>query len=417
MKRLLRGWIGFGLLVIGFVGLVGCSPFDDGLAAMETAVVIHTITPSATPPPTSTRPPATQAPPPSPTSVATATAVPAPPSGPASGQILPSDPNIRYIGRVDLSDPDRPRFDWSGVTIEAVFGGTSLTVLLDDGRNLYNVTIDGQPSVLATEPGQTAYTVASGLPDGEHTLRLVKRTEALVGTAAFNGLRLDPGRGLAPLPDPAPRRIEFVGDSITTGYGNEGASATCSFTAATQNIAISYAAMTADALGADYMITAYSGLGVVRNYGFADQLSQGTMFSVFNQTLANEPGSVWDFGRWVPDVVVVNLGTNDFSTNPQPERDLFLRGYTDLLAGIRLRYPQADIVAVAGPIMLDPATSLIGTAVDQLRRTGDDQIHFVELENTLIIPDDYGCDYHPNVVGQEKMARQLIPAVGDIMNW
>lgn len=416
----------FLLILMATVGLsaTACSPFNDGLAAMETAAARASTTPGASP---TTAASATlaaatpdepsPAPPPSPTAPATSTPAPAP-AGPASGFIAPDDPNLRYIGRIDFSNPARPRFDWSGITIEAVFGGTSLTLLLEDSQNLYNVYIDGKPQVLTAVPGQTEYVVATGLSDSEHTLRVVKRTEALVGPAAFTGLRLDPGRGLAPLPDAAGRRIEFVGDSITTGYGNEGPTATCSFTAATQNIEISYAAMTAEALDADYMVTAYSGVGVVRNFGFADQLSQGTMFSIFNQALANEPGSQWDFGRWVPDMVVVNLGTNDFSTNPQPERDRFVRGYVDLLVSIRQRYPEAEIVAVAGPIMLDPATSLIATAVEQVRSAlGDDRVHFVALENTLIIPDDFGCDYHPNFSGQEKMATQLIPALREITGW
>ena len=64
---------------------------------------------------------------------------------------------------IDFSDPKRPRFDWPAVTIEAAFEGSSIAALLEDGLNSYNVTIDGQTSVLRTKPGQTRYPLAQGL--------------------------------------------------------------------------------------------------------------------------------------------------------------------------------------------------------------------------------------------------------------
>lgn len=354
--------------------------------------------------------------------IPTATAVPSPTPAPTtdvtSGRIPPTDPNIRYIGRVDFSNPLRPAFDWPAVTIEAIFEGTAVDVLLEDGRNSYNVTLDGEQFVLQTRTGQTVYPLGAGLAEGRHTVRLTKRTEPLIGTAVFLGFQLDPGRGLAPLPPAPPRRIEFIGDSITTGYGNEGATATCDFSAATENGEMTYAAMTARQLNAEYAVIAYSGLGIVRNYNDVEKTSRGTMYTLFQQTLANERNALWDFGRWTPDAVVINLGTNDFSTTPHPEGEVFLDGYTNLIGFVRSRYPQAHIFAVAGPVMADPAAAMIQSAVAQVRQMlNDERVHYVALEDTLLRPDDYGCDWHPNVSGHKKMADQLVPAVAGIMGW
>ena len=159
--------------------------------------------------------------------------------------ITADNPRIRYTGRVDFSDPLRPAFDWPAVTIKAAFVGTSLTVFLEDGQNLYNVYIDGRHSVLDTYPDRVRYLLAEDLPDGEHSFRMTKRTETFYGTPVFLGFELDADGYLLELPSTSGRRIEFIGDSITAGYGSEGTSPTCVFSAGTENVELTYAAMTA----------------------------------------------------------------------------------------------------------------------------------------------------------------------------
>ncbi len=335
-----------------------------------------------------------------------------------TGFIPPDDPNIRYIGRFDFGDPQRPSFDWPATTIEAAFTGPSLTLLLTDNGNLYNVYIDGQASVLQTRSGQQSYPLAQGLGSGNHTLRLVKRTEPFEGSiSTFLGFELETGHGLTPLPPAPQRHIEIIGDSITAGYGNEGNSPTCNFSLSTQNAENTYGAMVARQLNASYTILADSGLGVVRNYNANDRFSQGTMFTQFKRTLGARPSEDYAFDQQ-PDAVIINLGTNDFSTTPQPHSEVFLQGYTELIGFIRAQYPDAHIFAVGGPIMLDPAEATIQSAVEQMRRVlEDDRVHYVGIENNLALTAvDYGCDWHPNVSGQQKIADQLTPIIAQILN-
>ena len=337
----------------------------------------------------------------------------------AVGVIPASSPMIRYTGRFDFSDPARPRFDWPAVTIEAAFEGTSLAALVEDGRNSYDVTIDGQTSVLRTQPGQTRYVLATGLPDGRHTVRLTKRTETFYGTPRFLGFELDQGRGLLDLPDAPQRRIEFIGDSITAGYGVEGQSPTCIFSTETENAALTYAAQTAAQLNASYAVVAVSGLGVVRNYNAENNLSSGTMLTYYGRTVANDEAEDWDFGEWVPQAVVINVGTNDYSTSPHPESEVFLLGYTNLIFEVRERNPDAHIFAVSGPLMAGPAADNIRDVVTQMNEAlRDERVHLVAIENTLESSGvDFGCDWHPNASGQRKIAAQLAPAIAGVLGW
>ena len=328
--------------------------------------------------------------------------------------ILPDHPAIKYIGRFDFTNTKQPRFDWPAASIEVRFTGTAVSLLLEDTSNWYNVYLDDRSFVLPTIYGQDEYLLAANLEAGNHRLRLTKRTEAGVGLGSFNGIKIPSDTQLLdPYPE-AERKIEFIGDSITTGYGSEGNTATCDFSARTQNVEQTYAAQTARELGAEAMITAKSGIGAVRNYADANFTSSETMIDLYGRSIAKESQTIWDFSRWQPDVVVVNLGTNDFSTTPHPPQETFIAGYTDFLRTIRNNYPQAHIFAIAGPIMQPPANDYIQGAVS---RMNDSKIHFVLIENTLSYETDYGCDWHPNETGQGKIAVQLIPAIRTIMDW
>ena len=355
-------------------------------------------------------------------------AAPAPPTAVATtefyviGNLIPtfypaSDERIRYIGRFDFTDPLRPAFDWSGVSVEFVFLGTSVTLHLEDGRNLYNVTIDGHKQILATDVTQSTYIVAEELKPGEHHLRLTKRTEAYVGAAVFSGI--DVTGVLLQAPPARERKIEFIGDSITAGYGNEGTEPECWFTPDTENMDLSYAAIVAEQLDADYASIALSGLGVVRNMRDERASSPQTAIDYIDRTLAMNPTVKWPAERSVPAAVVINLGTNDFSSRPFPDEQDFVEAYLELLTSVHIRYPQAHLFAVAGPLMLQPAPRLIEQAVIEFHRSEEGVLAtYVLIEDNLErSAADFGCDWHPNVSGHRKIADQLMPVIARELGW
>ena len=195
-----------------------------------------------------------------------------------TGIIDADNPDIQYAGRFDFSNPKKAVFDWAGVQICAKFQGTSCSVRLDDHKNEYAVIVDHHaPRILTTDSLTRIYRIASGLSESlPHSIMIQKRTEPLVGKGIFSGFILDAGRQLLPPEKRPERRIEFIGNSITSGFGDEG-DTTGHFTPQTENACMSYASMTARALNADYMLLSYSGRGVVRNYGDSSMTSAEPM--------------------------------------------------------------------------------------------------------------------------------------------
>jgi len=178
---------------------------------------------------------------------------------------------VHTEGRFDRSAPDELVFAWSGSRISARFSGTSAGAIFDDaaGKNQLAVIVDGKlgPAKLSVKRGEHAYLLAAGLGPGEHEVTVHRLTEANVGETKFLGFRFgSDGKLLSYAASPA-RRIEVIGDSISTGYGNEGEDKNCHFSPQTENHYLTYEAIAARNLGAELVTTAWSGKGIFSNRG------------------------------------------------------------------------------------------------------------------------------------------------------
>lgn len=338
----------------------------------------------------------------------------------SSGVIDADDSNIQYVGRFDFSNPKKVVFDWAGVFITARFEGTSCSVRLSDSTDEYAVIIDNRAPRLLRIDSSTIYKVASGLSDSiPHTIMIQKRTEPVVGKGEFMGFAVDRGRKLLP-PDKRPdHRVEFIGNSITSGFGDEGETPNCHFSAQTENACMSYAAITARALNADYFLISYSGRGVVRNYGDSNRVSRDPMPALYDRTCFFDSTLKWNFDRWVPQAVVINLGTNDFSTQPYPDSTVFKEAYSLLIDRVRLLYPGVTIFCVCGPMIGEPCSDYIRDVVlqQQKKRGRDKDVFFIEIKHDMLADGDWGCDLHPNILGMSKMADIIVPVIKLRVNW
>ena len=336
----------------------------------------------------------------------------------STGIIDADDPNIQYTGRFNRSDSKKAVFDWPGVYIRAKFTGTRCSIRLNDGNNLYDVTIDEEePQVLQTDTS-TVYSIASGLADTVHTILIEKRTEASIGRGEFLGFILDENRNLITPSLPSERRIEFIGNSITCGYGVEGENASSPFTPETESATLSYAALIGRALSADYAIVAYSGKGVVRNYGDSNQTSADPMPGLYDRTCCYDFTSAWDFTSWIPEVVVINLGTNDFSTQPHPDKPVFQEAYTGLIERVQSQYPEVTIFCVCGPMIGEPCASYIEEVVNGCRQNNTNkEVYYIPISTSLLTSSDRGSDWHPNISGQQKITDVILPIIQNTMHW
>ncbi|KJE92133.1 hypothetical protein CAOG_03151 [Capsaspora owczarzaki ATCC 30864] len=331
---------------------------------------------------------------------------------------------VSFSGFVDDSNPLAVRFDWSGIEIRTqVTGVTSLSVLLADSGNQYNVLVNNlNVSRINTQAtaSPVAYLAVNQLnPAQTYAIRIQKRTEASDGIATFTGFVLqndldDSEPQLLPYKAVNTRKLVFYGDSITCGYGIDG-NTPCPWSYDTQDVYATYEGVISREFNADVYIQAWSGRGVIRNYGEEGFYSaNGTVPSYLLQSVANDPTSTWNFTRFTPDAVVINLGTNDVSDPVyRPPDGSFLAAYTNYIAKIRdvFNAPKLPVFLVCGPM----ASGTICIDVLTLVETGDN-LYYIDMEN-IMSPADYGCNGHPNISGHGKMALVAIAKMSVVMNW
>lgn len=336
--------------------------------------------------------------------------------GSAGASATPSCPpapelGVRYVGRVDGCDPKGARYAWSGAGFVGRFDGTGVSVKLDDA-NQHTVLIDGQlaPKLVAT--GEDTYSLASGLPPGEHSFEVYRRTEPSFGVTLLQSVEVERGMLLEPPPPPA-RLIEIVGDSVSCGYGDEG-TAPCTFSADTENNYLAYGSLLARSLDAEVSTIAISGKGVLYNYNGNKILP---MPLLYDTTVPDDRKHPWSF-RTQPDLVIINLGTNDFSASSDPTDELFSSSYEKLLTKIRSVYPNTFILCTVGPLLagadLAHAQAGIQSAVEARRADGDDRlkVYAMSVQNTMP-----GCDAHPGLATHAAMAEALAAEASADLGW
>jgi lysophospholipase L1-like esterase len=325
---------------------------------------------------------------------------------------------VRWIGRVDLADPQKPRFAWSGSGFVARFSGTSLSAQLNDtgaATFIFKTVVDGTPKAAMTVPsGLQTVALATGLAAGMHTVELYRQTEGSQGESQLLALSVGGGALVEP-PAPLPRSLEIVGDSITCGYGLLGTTAD-SECYSTESHWDSYGAVTARALGAELSTVAVSGQGVSRNYP-GDMTDTAPM--TYLRAITNQASSAWDF-RTQPQAVIVNLGTNDISNNKGNPGAAFQTAYTGLLEAIRAHNPNALILCVIGPLLsggdLTTMQGLIKAAVATRAAAGDHNVFFYDGFQAQS-SDKAACQYHPNAAENQVMATQLTAELRTRLRW
>lgn len=342
-----------------------------------------------------------------------AAAVVEPNAAPSPSPSPPSAATVRFVGRVAPAEPSGTRFAWSGTSVVARFHGRTVSARLrDDGKNLFQVLVDGVPtSILKVRPNQELYELATDLPDGVHDVTLYKRTEARVGETVFFGFETD--GTMLPAPPPSERRIEFIGDSITAGYGNEGPGPACTFVPEQENEYESYAAIASRELGAEHVTVAWAGKSI------------GEMTTYFQRALPSREDSRWNHAAWTPQVVVLNVGTNNFAQF-DPGEPKFVRVYTKLVGQVRHAYPDAFVVCSLGPMLSDAyplgrnnlthAKRYMRAVEKKLRDEGFDNFEFLEFPEQNHAH-GLGCGFHPSRKTHRLMAERLVALVRKRLSW
>ncbi len=248
---------------------------------------------------------------------------------------------------------------------------------------------------------------------------VVKLSEAAYSNIGVKSINVNSEFGIIPTPERT-RKIEFIGDSITCGYGVDAADQYEAFATTNENGEKTYAAITGKYFNAEYNVVSWSGIGVYSSYTEGSKPNQSFLMpSVYEKTAANERTEKWNFSQWQPDLIVINLGTNDntWTKGIQERVDLFGSAYYDFIKQVRAVNPDAYIICSLG-VMGSKLLPEIKEQVEAYSRdTGDNRITTFEFDYRDGKADGFGAGFHPSAKTHQKMADKLIPFISEIMGW
>ena len=227
-------------------------------------------------------------------------------------------------------------------------------------------------------------------------------------------MRLSRGHSLLPPPVRPKLRIEFIGDSYVACYGCESDRREgddqdyLRFT----NVSRSFGTLVAKHYGAEAMINAYGGKGLVRNS--SNDTSGRTFPRYYERTLhvgedLGWPTDTWPFASWVPRLVVIHLGINDFSgdTTPPAMPDTFVARYEQFLQSLRTHYGGARFVLMSIPEWpYGLLRASVEKVVQQQKVKGYQDVFHLHYN---LQPE--ALHWHPSVRQHEEIAARLIEII------
>lgn len=316
---------------------------------------------------------------------------------------VPYDSDVlRISGRTNYEKGDFVILSWSSSMVTIAFEGTALEAKVWTNAVFYlDVFVDGEetPSSLIAyeysgdEPSDVS--VVSGLPYGKHLVTLYKRSESNFGDWYFYGLRVLGRADKELLPKAFERKIEFVGNSITCGSDVLMLDRDAETDPLYESAYYGYAGQTAWILGAEIHNICSGGHGLAINYDG----SKSFLLPVVYENTGTKWLSVvaWDHDKWHPDVVVINLGTNDFASG-MVDSTGFVNAAIDFVQRICAYHPKAKIVILDGPMLVGEnmvkCRHFLDVAKATLESMGVDNLYRFSLEPKGESPN--GIYYHPN---------------------
>ncbi len=288
-------------------------------------------------------------------------------------------------------------------TISAAGEKTPQLCVLTDGETDPAENVIDLTKTKATEE----YVLVEDLPEGKHTARVLKITEAMTTSVGFVSLETD-GYFLS---RPADReyKIEVYGDSISAGHKNMRTTAAepPDSTDKIQNGCLTYAWLAAEELNADVSVIARTGIGIYSAWG-----NPFVMKDNWNKTYLSEDdflgtgygNPVWE-GDHAADAVLVNLGTNDvwYQWDAEKYEEEMIKFCEDL---IEYHGKDAQIVLIYGMMVSDNKDALRNASM-RLRAAGNKNVTLLELPKS--------AQGHPRLADNTAAAKVLADHLKDLL--
>lgn len=319
--------------------------------------------------------------------------------------------NMSFGGRLDISENNATLF-YPGSYISTEFTGTSICADLSatkdvyywvqvDDQEPYKLNVRSKANWVSGNSSRSIFWLAKNLEPGTHKATITLVSEGIYKLPKFYGFVIDKNAVLTK-PETKSLKFEFIGNSITCGYGTE-VTDRSAFQDSTSNFCHTFAYHTAEAFNADYMVVARSGMGMYRNYGNKDF---PTMLETYEKLWLGNSAN-WDFSKYTADVVFINLGTNDTWEMSSFSAEEYESAYRSLLDKILSHYPNAKLVLLTGCMVQNDALSSLKTVLNKIQSDYNTTTHpcyrfdFKTVAGT-------GADWHPCAAQQEKMGKDLV---------
>jgi len=352
---------------------------------------------------------------------------------------------IRFFGRT-LYDKNSGCFffNWSGSGFEIEFEGTRLDVCLQAIETFFpregtlwpwiSVFIDNQNTpkyeIEINTHNKCINLFLSDTPE-KHKIKVIKRSENDNGKIGIIGFDLE-GEVLQRTEKEKKYLIEFIGDSITCGFGNEAERRDNLFDSREENGLLAYSSIVSKELNAEYQSICVSGISLCKpldkdfrwiNPEVPDltiEVRAMEDYYEYTDRLYEEAQGIkknfskWDFRSFTPNFIVINLGTNDSyriqqADDKAAEEKHFELRYKEFIHTMRKHNGNEPIICCTlGPMNYYLYNNILNAVEEYKNESGDRRILCYKFESINPINEGYGAQDHPSVKTHERMAKELV---------
>jgi lysophospholipase L1-like esterase len=335
--------------------------------------------------------------------------------------------NYTVMGRAVKNNDGTVTLSASAASCTFTFTGKNCTVYLKNNApyegdyNYINFEVDGEYAGRQKVDAKEAkpFLITAKQNKQTHVLVISKATEAANGQIIITTIE---GNNISNAAQTFATKIEFIGNSITCGFGND-MEIPCGNGSKwydQHNAYWSYATRTARAVNAQFMISAISGAGIYRNWN-SDGPTVPQQYA--NTFLNTDSSSKWNFDSFIPDIVTIALGTNDMSSGDGKktrlpfDRTTYIDMYKNFIKSIYSHYPNAQLVLLNSPMVNGTNNLILKECITIIKETINAELKPVKLIQTFWFNamQPTGCGSHPSITDHEVMANQLIPFIKKLL--
>jgi lysophospholipase L1-like esterase len=331
-----------------------------------------------------------------------------------------------HSGRVEVLDENKVILIGAASSVSFDFEGNSCSIFLQstvDHQNYVSLELDGNYiGRIRIEKGELkSFPIVVSEKKKKHHLAIYKATEAANGGVLFAGTTARLIESKAPK---TKKKIEFIGDSITCGYGNDDSTYPCETGEwyDQHNAYWAYGPIVSRALDIDYVLSSVSGYGMYRNWN-NEYLEEPIIPEVYENLYLNKDNSKPYNFNFQPDLVSICLGTNDLSEGDGKKTRLpfneekFVSNYFEFIKTVYKHAPNTRIVLLSSPMLSGERNLILIKCLKKVILAFENDTTHKKIELFQFQPmTPKGCDTHPNIEDDKVMAEQLFPYFKQLLN-